>query len=161
MNNPEYAPEGIFTTPNENPLTYKDIPGISFHKPDDGIIYYYDQPLMFVAYIEDQLVIATLLKDEHNYPEKPRKGFEQVIAIAITEETLHKIYNSELPLRRMWDEPKNWFIQDDWVHNGGGFRDSTWTHKYKVWKNVPYEEDWKQKDNIYLSIEKTKKAGGI
>jgi hypothetical protein len=146
MEQPKYTPKGepcIIT--KDNPLEYKSIPGISFHKDNDGIIYYYDRPLMFIAFIEGRQVIVTLLDDDMNYPDEPRRGWEQYIGIVIDDILLHDIYESRKPVRDYWrNKVPNWFI-----YRG----DQVWEHEYKIWKNVPLLESWKAKDNVYLNHE--------
>lgn len=155
MEQPKYMPQGepsILT--DKDVLEYKLVPGIGFHKPDDGILYYYDTPLMFVAYIEGRQVVVTLLDDDINYPETPRAGWNQWIAILTDDKLLHDINASRKPLRDYWDQNiENWFIHEDWIFKGETSGTRYWASEYKIWKNVPIEDSWKAEPNTYFNIE--------
>lgn len=157
MNKPEYMPEGTPELINNDPLNYRTIPGITFHREGDGILYYYDTPLLFIAYIGDQRVIVTLLDSEFNYPELPRKGWDQYLAIAISDELSLAIANSKVPVRDYWEQKSdNWFIHKDWEYIGEIEGKGEWSTEFKVFKNIPIKEEWKSTAGVVLNPKESK-----
>lgn len=133
-------------------LEYRKVPGITFFEEGDGIIYYYDQPLVYVAWYEGRMVVATLTDEDYEGPPEQARGWKQTFLIEVEPEFLRRVYESELPFRALYDQPdaRTWFVHDDWQHRG----DKTWAHQVKVYDGVPVPDSSKPTAGVYLDPKK-------
>ena len=135
-------------TSDTDVLEYRAVPGISFHREGDGIVYYYDQPLVFVAWYGGEMVVATLTDEDYEGPPEQAKGWKQTMLVSVTPEFLHRVYTSELPFRSLYEQPdaKTWFIHEDWQLVG----EKTWAQQIQVFDGVPFPEASKPDPGEYL-----------
>lgn len=129
-------------------LEYRRVPGISFHEDGDGIVYYYDQPLVYVAWHEGRMVLATLTDEAYEGPPERARGWKQTFLIEVDAAFLARVHASELPFRALYDQEgtRTWFVHEDWQYAG----DRTWTQQVRVYAGVPFPEASKPDRGVYL-----------
>lgn len=146
---PDFMPLGEPTrTSTEEVLEHRKVPGITFHDQDDGVIYYYDQPILYVAWYQDRMVVATLMDEGYEGPPESAKGWKQTLLVEVAPELLMRAYNSEVPLRALYDAPgaRASFVHEDWRHNG----DQTWSRQIRVFEDFAIPDSMKPSAGVHL-----------
>lgn len=146
---PSFMPPGMpGDTATEDVLEQRPVPGISFHREGDGILFYYDQPLLYVAWYRDRMVLATLTDEAYEGPPERAKGWKQTLLVEIDPDLLAQVANSELPLRAAYDREgaKAWFVHEDWQYAG----EKTWSRQVRVFDDVDIPDSMKPTPGVHL-----------
>lgn len=150
---PDFMPAGQPSgTGTSDVLEYRPVPGVTFHREGDGILLYYDQPLVYVAWHRGRLVVATLSDEGYEGPPESARGWKQTFLVAVDPELLRRVADSEAPFRDLYDRPgaETWFVHEDWRHLGN----RTWESEYRVYDGVPIPDDIKPTPGVFLDPDK-------
>lgn len=155
---PSFMPAGLPTLSSDRDvLEYRAVEGIGFHDANDGVLYYYDAPLVYAAWFQGQLVVATILDEDSEQRGDRAKGWKQSLLLTVDLPFLIRVYESELPFRALYERPgmRTWFVHEDWKK----VADHEWIHHYRVFADVPVPEDAKPLPGVFLDYSKS--AEGI
>ncbi len=142
IDTPEYMPSGEPSrTTDRDVLERRDVPGISYHKEGDGIVHYHDQPVVFVAWYDGVMVLATLVDEDWEGPPAQARGWSQLFLVEAETASLMVAYGSDADFRSLNERPgaRTWFLHEDWRRTG----EATWERRLRVWDGVPVPDDLK------------------
>lgn len=140
------------------------VPGYT-DKDNDGTLFYYDQPLLFSAKMNNKLVLVTLLDQDYTNDGMQdgyalnAKGWDQYLAVVVSEGLLLKVVTSELPLRTAYEDiAQTFYIHKNWcalrVEGLERHDPRNWYSVYRVWNNVPVFNKWKPAVGAFLNPNK-------
>lgn len=133
---------------SEEVLEFRKVSGISFHKEGDGVIFFYDAPLIYVAWYRGHMVVATVTDDGYEGPRERATGWKQTLLVETSPEFLMRVYDSEIPLRALYEQPSTraWFVHEDWSHRG----DRTWDRSIQVFDGFEVPDSMKPAPGVHL-----------
>ena len=155
IDTPEYMPSGEPSRTSDcDVLERRDVPGISFHKEGDGVVHYYDSPVVFVAWYDGVMVLATLVDDDFEGPPAQARGWSQHFLVEVETTSLMEAYSSDADFRSLYERPgaRTWFIHEDWRRAG----EAAWERRLRVWDDVPVPDDLKP--DAGLRLDRTRPA---